>query len=99
MCSQLAPSTQKLIPNPVYGQTFPVPHEGSDESEGVVFFEADVPSIQSDLQQWIGIDIEDADGSGWVVGGMQNTPPIAIDVGTSSKTVIFSCLKGPANTQ
>ncbi|KAF5332027.1 hypothetical protein D9758_014587 [Tetrapyrgos nigripes] len=66
-CEALHPVTHKLIPNPVPGRVFPVPQEGSDESEGVVLFEVDVPVEAS--EKWIAVTIETARGEGWVVGG------------------------------
>jgi glycosylphosphatidylinositol deacylase len=69
-CESLVPTTLKLIPNPTPGQTFPVPHEGSDESDGVVLYEAEIPvTYNVEEGSWIGVRIAHADGRGWVVGG------------------------------
>ncbi|KAL0950184.1 hypothetical protein HGRIS_010177 [Hohenbuehelia grisea] len=72
-CRSLPPVVLKLIPNPVPGKTFPVPHEGTDESEGVVLFEADIPGAQKSDQgdRYVSVTIESADGRGWVVGGFK----------------------------
>ncbi|KAF9236219.1 PGAP1-like protein-domain-containing protein [Melanogaster broomeanus] len=58
-CSSLAPTTLKLLPSPIPGKPFPVPDEGSDESEGVVLFEGEVPRGAKG----------DGDRRRWVVGG------------------------------
>jgi len=71
-CTTLSPSALKLIPNPIPGKPFPVPDEGSDESEGVVLFEADVQAANPE-GMWVAVHIEDANNVGWVVGGF--TPP------------------------
>jgi len=52
-CEALHPTAQKLIPNPIPGRVFPVPKEGSDESEGVVLFEANLPPSSS--EQWVAV--------------------------------------------
>ena len=45
VCEELHPSSLKLIPNPSPEKPFPVPHEGIDESEGVVIFNAALPEL------------------------------------------------------
>lgn len=74
ICAILPPTVLKLIPNPMPGKPFPVPDEGSDESEGIVVFEADIPPPNSG-DAWLAVHIEGASGSGWVVAGFtsQNT--------------------------
>ncbi|KAK2465990.1 hypothetical protein APHAL10511_001631 [Amanita phalloides] len=67
-CNSLKPTTLRLIPNPIPGQAFPFPGEGSDESDGVVVYEADVANF-STADGMVGIKIENGDGRGWVVGG------------------------------
>jgi glycosylphosphatidylinositol deacylase len=67
-CTILSPDTLKLVPNPMPGKPFPVSDEGSDESEGVVVFEANVQSSDS-YGMWVAVHIQNAYGAGWVVGG------------------------------
>jgi hypothetical protein len=76
----LKPETLRLIPNPVLGQTFPVPHEGSDESEGVVLYEADIPRIGG--HHWIGVKVDNTSGEGWVVAGLDSKQMIVSDTST-----------------
>ncbi|KAK7470270.1 GPI inositol deacylase [Stygiomarasmius scandens] len=77
-CEALHPTTQKLIPNPIPGRVFPVPKEGSDESEGVVLFEANIPTSSS--EQWVAVVLESARGEGWVAGGFSTEDVLEIDV-------------------
>ena len=71
-CTTLKPSVHRLIPNPPYGKLFPAPEEGIDESDEVVLFEADIPpNISETTSRWVGVQIQGAKGSGWVVGGFQ----------------------------
>lgn len=65
-CRALQPNVLKLVPNPQPGKPFPVPDEGSDESEGVVVFAAD---ISSNGLTNIAVRVENADGRGWIAGG------------------------------
>jgi hypothetical protein len=83
-CGVLPAETLKLIPNPIPGATFPVPHEGSDESEGVVLYEARIPYIKGhrDGYRWVGIRVENGDGRGWVVAGLDHTKPTVVESGT-----------------
>ncbi|KAJ8698746.1 GPI inositol deacylase [Pleurotus ostreatus] len=70
ICSPLKPTMLKLVPNPLPGKPFPVPQRGADESEGVVLFEADIAADKRHNEdQWIGFQIDGADGHGWVVAG------------------------------
>ncbi|KAI9064870.1 GPI-inositol-deacylase [Trametes sanguinea] len=79
-CSTLPPSTLKLIPNPVPGAPFPVPDEGTDESEGVVLYEADLVTAGSR----VAVKIEDGDGRGWVFGQFVPSEPVVTKVGLTS---------------
>lgn len=82
-CEQVQPIVHKLIPNPVSDKIFPIPDEGSDESEGVVLFEADVPlGSGNGLPRWIAVRMDDADGRGWVVGGFSTGGVITNTVST-----------------
>lgn len=80
-CSPLLPTTLKLMPSPIPGSSFPVPDQGTDESEGIVLYEADV-ALNSGSQ--IAVSVEDGDGRGWVVGGFADSEPIHVDVGFAS---------------
>jgi GPI inositol-deacylase len=76
-CHPLGADVLKLVPNPRPGKSFPVPDEGSDESEGVVVYEADI----SLATVWgIAVRIENADGRGWVVGGFIQDKPTVEEV-------------------
>jgi glycosylphosphatidylinositol deacylase len=73
ICNPLQPSSLQLIPNPVSGKPFPVPDEGTDESEGVVLYEADIPILDGEAgERWLGVRLTNADGRGWVVGGFSS---------------------------
>ncbi|KAI0355362.1 GPI-inositol-deacylase [Trametes cingulata] len=80
-CTPLAPGTLKLIPSPVPGAPFPVPDEGTDESEGVVLYEADVPLGP---YSHIAVKVDDGDRRGWVFGGFVDGAPVVEDVGLAS---------------
>ncbi|KAG6335296.1 hypothetical protein ID866_3800 [Astraeus odoratus] len=79
LCKPLQPTTLKLLPNPLPGRPFPVPDEGSDESEGIVLFEGEVPA---GVDGWVGISV-DASGQneGWVVGGFHTREAVESDIG------------------
>lgn len=64
-CSRLPPNELKLLPTPIPGASFPIPGEGSDESEGVVMFSAALGNRRG----YVGVQIQYGDGRGWVVGG------------------------------
>lgn len=84
-CSSLVPTTLKLIPNPIPGQPFPFPAEGTDESEGVVLFEAVVPVVLgSEDGTTIAVKLDSANGDnrGWVVGGWTEENSMKSDVHT-----------------
>lgn len=71
LCNSLAPASLKLLPTPIPGKPFPVPDEGTDESEGIVFFEAELPH---GVESWVGVTVDAGnDGRGWVVGGFGQT--------------------------
>ncbi|KAG7447513.1 PGAP1-domain-containing protein [Guyanagaster necrorhizus] len=79
-CESLEPSVLKLIPNPNPGIPFPVPHEGSDESEGVVLFEVDLLSPRQGRPKWVGIRLDRADGFGWVIAQLAPETIVVRDV-------------------
>ncbi|KAJ7068697.1 PGAP1-like protein-domain-containing protein [Mycena amicta] len=76
-CGVQQPSVLKLLPSPVLGRPFPV-SDGSDESEGVVLFEADIAASS----EWVGVRMEHALGEGWIVGGFVSEAPVVHSVGT-----------------
>ncbi|KAJ7437139.1 PGAP1-like protein-domain-containing protein [Mycena galericulata] len=79
-CSRQTPTLLKLIPSPIPGRPFPVPQEGSDESEGVVLFEADILSGTS--SKWVAVRMEDGQGEGWITGGFVADEPFTSSVST-----------------
>ena len=84
-CRSLKPTTLRLIPNPISGQTFPVPREGSDESEGVAVYEAEVSGFPAD-GNWVGVRVENGDGRGWVVGGFSHEQVLDLETSTAGKS-------------
>jgi glycosylphosphatidylinositol deacylase len=79
VCTPLTPTTLKLLPSPIPGKPFPVPDEGSDESEGVVLFEAQVPRR---VEGWVGVSVDaGGDGGGWVVGGFDGRRDVGSEIG------------------
>lgn len=77
-CTAVKPSVLKLIPAPAPGKPFPVPDEGTDESEGVVLFEADMAITNGSS---VAVRVENADGRGWVVGGFDILDEVTNDAG------------------
>lgn len=69
-CWPLHATTHKLIPHPVPGRVFPVPNEGSGESEGVVLYQVDYASFG--VGDRIAIDVEHAEGQGWLAAEFSN---------------------------
>ena len=65
-CTPIQPHTLNLLPVTHHHQEFPVPDAGSDETEGIVFFEGKIPTGSPD--SWVAIKIDGANGSGWVIG-------------------------------
>ncbi|PFH49243.1 hypothetical protein AMATHDRAFT_148079 [Amanita thiersii Skay4041] len=85
-CQALEATTLRLIPNPNPAQPFPLPAEGSDESEGVALYEAHAAAVIN--HRWIGIQINNGDGRGWVVGGFDN------DYAADKQSTTLSLLAG-----
>ncbi|KAF8622170.1 hypothetical protein AX15_007285 [Amanita polypyramis BW_CC] len=85
-CYPLRPTALRLIPNPVPGHKFPVTGEGTDESEGVVVYEAEVAGLSEGVH-WLGVQVEDGDGRGWIVGGF-NYEKIS-DLKISTKSILL----------
>ncbi|TFY56592.1 hypothetical protein EVJ58_g7544 [Rhodofomes roseus] len=80
-CTRLVPTELKLVPEPVPGKPFPVPDEGSDESEGVVVFVADIAAGTSEQHQHVAVTIEGADGRGWLTASFVHNEPAVNDLG------------------
>ncbi|KAH6914791.1 GPI inositol-deacylase [Coprinopsis sp. MPI-PUGE-AT-0042] len=78
-CSSLPPTTLKSLPSPILGKPFPVPKEGSDESEGVVLFEGDLLSEGVD---WVVVRLDQADGRGWIAASIEEDAVIHSEGGT-----------------
>ncbi|KJA29745.1 hypothetical protein HYPSUDRAFT_60597 [Hypholoma sublateritium FD-334 SS-4] len=95
-CLSLKPDTLKLVPNPGSRKVFPVPQEGSDESEGVVFYEALIPRI--DAQQWIGVKVDGADGRGWVMAGISQQTQIVSPVSTLALALTSQSVRIPTGS-
>jgi hypothetical protein len=75
------------MPNPVPGKPFPVPHEGSDESDGVVLYEAHIPQIGG--HHWIGVAVDDVNGQGWIVAGLDSKKPVVSKASTFCQSFLF----------
>lgn len=69
-CTPIEPVTLNLLPATHPHQEFPVPGVGSDETEGVVFFEGKIPSDFTD--SWVAIKVDGANGRGCITGGFTN---------------------------
>ncbi|KAI0279424.1 PGAP1-like protein-domain-containing protein, partial [Russula aff. rugulosa BPL654] len=65
-CEEWHPTSLKLIPNASPERLFPVPHEGVDESEGVVVFEASLPE-RDDKHRWVAVAYTTNEERGWIV--------------------------------
>ncbi|KAL4076355.1 PGAP1-like protein-domain-containing protein [Scleroderma citrinum] len=81
-CVPLEPTTLRLLPSPRARQPFPVPEEGSDESDGVVLFEAEIPSA---TEGWVGVSVDAGEqAGGWVVGGFDSREILTNNVGLAA---------------
>ncbi|KAH9988205.1 PGAP1-like protein-domain-containing protein [Russula vinacea] len=69
------PTALKLIPNPSPEKPFPAPHEGVDESEGVVVFEAALPE-HSNKHRWVAVVYTANEERGWILGDFVQVEPI-----------------------
>jgi glycosylphosphatidylinositol deacylase len=74
-CEEWQPTILKLIPNASPERPFPVPHEGVDESEGVVVFEAVLPE-RDGKHRWVAVTYTTNEESGWIVGDFVQDKPI-----------------------
>ena len=69
-CEPIQPEASNLLPVTHPHQEFPVSGAGSDETEGVVFFEGRIPSDSTN--SWVAVKVDGANGGGWVVAGFAN---------------------------
>ncbi len=83
-CEPLAPSVLRLVPSPIPGKTFPIAGEGSDESEGVVLFEVELSSTRRQ-GRWIAVQLDRAEGVGWVVAHTATESTATHPVSTTGK--------------
>ena len=74
-CEELHPATLKLIPNASSERPFPVPHEGVDESEGVIVFEAALPK-GDDKHRWVAVAYTTNEERGWILSDFVQDEPI-----------------------
>ena len=79
-CEEWHPTNLKLIPNSSPERPFPVPHEGVDESEGVVVFEAVLPE-HDHQHRWVAITYSTDEERGWILGDFVNDRPITTKIG------------------
>ncbi|OCB84491.1 PGAP1-domain-containing protein [Sanghuangporus baumii] len=78
ICELIAPSSLRLIPNPDSGKSFPVPHEGVDEPDGVVVFTAQLPPRHNEFpEEWIQIEVQSDTNKGWAVATIENEHSLA----------------------
>ena len=74
-CEELHPSSLKLIPEPSPEKPFLVPHEGVDESDGVVVFEAILPRCNGGENHWVAISYPTNENRGQILGGLVKNEP------------------------
>ncbi|KAF8262780.1 PGAP1-like protein-domain-containing protein [Lactarius quietus] len=75
-----ASSSLKLIPNPSPEKPFPVPHEGVDESEGVVVFEAALSGRGAGEHRWVAVAYSTNEERGWILGGFVEDEPTVMQI-------------------
>lgn len=86
-CNSLAPASLKLLPAPIPGKPFPIPNEGADESEGVAFFEAELPH---GAEGWVGVTVDAGDdGRGWVAGGFSPTRSVKSEISFWRRQLLY----------
>lgn len=91
-CGLLTPSSLKLIPNPVPGELFPLPHEGIDESEGVVMFKAIIPVERPSSQdEWVSLRVQNEGREGWVIASIENQHQYISHAGAFSTLILIYC--------
>ncbi|KAI0296337.1 PGAP1-like protein-domain-containing protein [Multifurca ochricompacta] len=75
-CEEWEPTSLRLIPNASPEKPFPVPHEGVDESEGIIVFESTLSESIEDEYRWVSIVYSNDEGRGWVIGSFVEDKPI-----------------------
>ncbi|KZT24547.1 PGAP1-domain-containing protein [Neolentinus lepideus HHB14362 ss-1] len=75
-CRPLQPTTLNVIPNPRLSQLFPLPDEGTDESEGLVMLSAELPTTDENVSGYVAVRLEGAEGNGWIVAGVEDQQKI-----------------------
>lgn len=90
-CSSLEPTALKLLPKPIPGEPFPRPRfdsdpssGGTDESDGVVLYEAEIMQSRG---KWVGIKVDNGEGEGWVVAGFNHKEAITNVISTTCTSV------------
>lgn len=66
-CAPIQPTASNLLPVTHPHQEFPVPGAGSDETEGIAFFEGKIPAEPTD--SWVAVKVDGANGEGWITAG------------------------------
>jgi glycosylphosphatidylinositol deacylase len=67
-CKILDSSSLRLLPSSQLNQKFPIPRAGTDEGDGIVLFEAELPTYPAG-ESWVAVKVDGADGRGWLSGG------------------------------
>ena len=78
-CEEWHPNNLKLIPDTSPERPFPIPHEGIDESGGVVVFEAVLPG-HSNQHRWVAIAYSTNEERGWILGDFVTDGPITTKI-------------------
>ncbi|OCH95908.1 PGAP1-domain-containing protein [Obba rivulosa] len=91
-CTKLQSTTHKVLPQPVSGAPFPVPDEGSDESEGIVLFEAELFAAEA---AYVAVKVDGADGHGWAVGGFVEVSEVVSDASALAPIISTVSIKLP----
>ena len=93
-CVPLPPATLRLIPVAHPNQEFPAPAAGSDESEGIVFFEGKIPV--GSTNSWVAVKVDGANGGGWIIGGfVDESSRVRSDASQSSSCPHQAALHDP----
>ncbi|KAG8733923.1 GPI inositol deacylase [Ceratobasidium sp. 423] len=78
-CTAVNSGSVRLIPNPSLDGLFPVPGEGTDESEGVVIWESEVAAIS---EGYFSVTVSSArDAGSWLVARLEQPDALELSVG------------------